>query len=303
MVNGVSAACREAGFEEKTIKTIFTQGPFVGYRLVLAVVFSCALFTLDYHFGRADFIRKSLGVVLTPIHWVSTFPVKATAWFHNATTSKHELETQVGLLESRMLVLERKAQKYNSVIAENNRLRELLNASSIVDDTVVVAELIGVNPDPFSHQVVINKGMSDGIRVGNAVLDASGLMGQVIEAGEYTSRVLLISDSSHAVPVQVNRNGVRAIAYGVGRLDEIELANVPDTADIQIGDLLVSSGLGGRFPRGYPVATVIKVEHDPGQPFSSVTATPQAALNQSRLLLVVNRQRTTVTDKPAGSKP
>lgn len=257
---------------------------------------------LDAKLEKADPIRKGIGVVLTPIFWVSDFPADIAALFQNASTSKHELTEKIELLESRMLVLERKAQKYSAVMAENNRLRELLNSSSTVDDSVVVAELIGVNPDPFSHQVVVNKGTHHGVKVGNAVLDAQGLMGQVTEAGEYTSRVLLISDSSHAVPVQVNRNGVRAVAYGVGRLDEVELANLPDTADIQEGDLLVSSGLGGRFPAGYPVATVKMVTHDPGQSFARVTATPMAALNQSRLVLIVYKQKALSAESSPGGQ-
>jgi len=130
-------------------------------------------------------------------------------------------------------------------------------------------------------------GRKDNLYVGQAVLDAEGLMGQVIEVGLATSRVLLISDVSHGIPVHVNRNGVRAIAVGSGSLDQLTLIHVPDTADIMVGDLLVSSGLGGRFPKGYPVGVVSMVKHDPGQPFAIVEARPMANLDRSRYVLLV----------------
>jgi rod shape-determining protein MreC len=123
--------------------------------------------------------------------------------------------------------------------------------------------------------------------LGQPVLDARGLMGQVVELMPYTSRVLLLTDTTHSIPVQVNRNGLRAIASGTGNPERLELRHVADTADIKEGDLLVSSGLGQRFPAGYPVATVKEVIHDSGQPFAIVRAVPTAALNRSRYLLLV----------------
>jgi rod shape-determining protein MreC len=150
-----------------------------------------------------------------------------------------------------------------------------------------VAELIGMDPNPFTHRIIINKGERDGVVLGQPVLDARGLMGQVVELMPYTSRVLLLTDTTHSIPVQVNRNGLRAIASGTGNPERLELRHVADTADIKEGDLLVSSGLGQRFPAGYPVATVKEVIHDSGQPFAIVRAVPTAALNRSRYLLLV----------------
>ena len=150
-----------------------------------------------------------------------------------------------------------------------------------------MAELIGMDPNPFTHRIIINKGERDGVVLGQPVLDARGLMGQVVELMPYTSRVLLLTDTTHSIPVQVNRNGLRAIASGTGNPERLELRHVADTADIKVGDLLVSSGLGQRFPAGYPVATVKEVIHDSGQPFAIVRAVPTAALNRSRYLLLV----------------
>ncbi|MBC7182504.1 MAG: rod shape-determining protein MreC, partial [Marinobacter sp.] len=171
--------------------------------------------------------------------------------------------------------------------SENNELRRLMNSSEVLDDRVIVGEVVGVSPDPFSHEVIINKGRRDGVEPGQAILDAHGLMGQVVQSSQLTSRVLLVSDSSHAVPVEVVRNGLRAILLGTGDTDSLDLVHVPDTADIREGDLLVSSGLGGRFPRGYPVAEVSRITKEPGEPFVSIEAAPKAQLNQSRLVLVV----------------
>ena len=166
-------------------------------------------------------------------------------------------------------------------------MRDLLGSAAKLQDNVLVAELIGVDPDPERYEIIIDKGSQSGVFVGQAVLDAQGLMGQVIATSLYTSRALLISDESHSVPVQVNRNNLRLIAQGTGITGQLELIHVPDTADIKEGDLLVSSGLGSRFPVGYPVGVVSKVEHDPGEPFAVVRAIPSASLVKSRHVLLV----------------
>lgn len=280
-------------------KTIFVQGPYLAYRLILAVVVSLVLIFVDVRFSYLDPVRSVVSSALTPIHWLSDLPIAFSEGFTETFTSRDDLQDKLDLMESRMLVLERKAQKLASVTAELNRLRELLNASRVLDDGVVVSEMIGVSPDADNQYILLNKGAQDKVYLGQAVLDSKGLMGQVIEVNEFTSRVLLISDSRHAVPVQVNRNGVRAIAYGVGALDYLELENVPDTSDIVVGDLLVSSGLGGRFPEGYPVARVSSIEHHAGRSFASVKAVPEAQLNRSRLLLLVFNQTSQVQNSSA----
>jgi rod shape-determining protein MreC len=154
-----------------------------------------------------------------------------------------------------------------------------------------------MDPNPFTHRIIINKGERDGVVLGQPVLDARGLMGQVVELMPYTSRVLLLTDTTHSIPVQVNRNGLRAIASGTGNPERLELRHVADTADIKEGDLLVSSGLGQRFPAGYPVATVKEVIHDSGQPFAIVRAVPTAALNRSRYLLLVFSDNRTAEER------
>lgn len=232
-------------------------------------------------------VRYGLNFLATPIHYLANVPADITGWLKGVATSRESLEEENERLKQQNLLLQRRVQKMIALASENVRLRELLNSSALVEDSVVVAEIIGLDPDPFRHEIIINKGSRGGIQEGQPVLDSTGLMGQIIEVGPLTSRALLITDSNHATPVQVNRNGIRAILVGSGSLSKLHVIHVPDTADLKIGDILVSSGLGGRFPYGYPVAEVSRIEHDPGQPFAIVEAKPLSKLDRARHILVV----------------
>ncbi len=253
---------------------------------------------LDSHSQLFQPVRHGLGYVLYPLHQISSAPSVLAEWFGDSAKSRQQLERDNAELSARNLILGQKIQRLISLETENVELRELMGASDRIDERVIIAELVAVDPDPFSQQILINKGSDDDVFIGQPVLDSHGLMGQVINVLPHSSRILLIADSNHAIPVQVNRNGVRAIAVGSGQLGELSLVYVPDTADIETGDLLVSSGLGGRYPRGYPVATVANVEHFPGKAFAVVTAIPSAQLDRSRhMLLVFNNNATHVPPK------
>ncbi|WP_245749969.1 rod shape-determining protein MreC [Marinobacter zhejiangensis] len=241
----------------------------------------------DVRFDALHTVRSTIANGLAPAYWLGNAPSQFSGWVAGLFTTRDDLLEENETLNARMLILERRALKYAALASENNELRRLLNSSEVLDDRVIVADVVSVSPDPFSHEVVINKGSRDGVRVGQAILDATGLMGQVLSTSNFTSRVLLISDSSHAVPVEVIRNGLRAILLGSGNISVLELVHVPDTADIREGDLLVSSGLGGRFPKGYPVAEVTGIHKDPGEPFVQIEAAPKAQLNRSDMVLVV----------------
>lgn len=232
-------------------------------------------------------VRAQLGAVATPFYWVTNLPGRLMDWGDEAFTSREDLREENEALETELLIHRRKVQRMAALAAENVRLRRLLGSTDMLQDPVLIAELAGVSPDPLRQWVVIDKGRSDGVYTGQPVLDAFGLMGQVVEANPDSSRVLLITDTSHALPVQVNRNGVRAVAEGTGRMDQLRLRHVSNTTDIRTGDTLISSGLGGRFPVGYPVAEVERVERDPGQSFATVIARPKARLDRSRHLLLV----------------
>lgn len=271
----------------RAIKTIFVQGPLPGIRLFLVIILSVVLVVLDARFNRLEDVRGAIGTGLAPVHWLGNAPDRASDWFSSLFTTREDLLEENEALRARLLILERRALKYAALASENTRLRELMNSAGVLDDRVILGEVVSVSPDPYSHEVVINKGERDGVQVGQAILDANGLMGQVVQTSQFTSRVLLISDSSHAVPVEVVRNGLRAILLGNGDTEALELVHVPDTADIREGDLLVSSGLGGRFPKGYPVAEITSISKQSGEPFVDIAAAPKAQLNRSRLVLVV----------------
>ncbi|WP_282344423.1 rod shape-determining protein MreC [Pseudomonas sp. PS02288] len=269
------------------MKPLFAKGPLLGVRLLVFGVLSAALMVVDARFDFLKPARGQMGLVLTPFYWLTELPVRTWEGLTQQVASRGELVAENEKLKAEALLMQRRLQKLATLTEQNVRLRELLNSSALVDDKVLVGELIGVDPNPFTHRIIIDKGGQDGVFLGQPVLDARGLMGQVVEVMPYTSRVLLLTDTTHSIPVQVNRNGLRAIASGTGNPERLELRHVADTADIKEGDLLVSSGLGQRFPAGYPVATVKEVIHDSGQPFAIVRAVPTAALNRSRYVLLV----------------
>jgi len=256
-------------------------------RLLVLVVLSVALMVVDARFTVLKPVRSQMSLVLMQSYWIADLPQRLYQGVASQFGSRTELLAENEKLKTEALLLQGRLQKLAALTEQNVRLRELLNSSTLVNEKVEVAELIGMDPNPFTHRIIINKGERDGVVLGQPVLDARGLMGQVVELMPYTSRVLLLTDTTHSIPVQVNRNGLRAIASGTGNPERLELRHVADTADIKEGDLLVSSGLGQRFPAGYPVATVKEVIHDSGQPFAIVRAVPTAALNRSRYLLLV----------------
>lgn len=244
----------------------------MGVRLLVLVVLSVALMVVDARFTLLKPVRSQMSLVLMQTYWVTDLPQRLIQGVASQFGSRTELVAENEKLKTENLLLQGRMQKLAALTEQNVRLRELLNSSALVNEKVEVAELIGMDPNPFTHRIIINKGERDGVVLGQPVLDARGLMGQVVELMPNTSRVLLLTDTTHSIPVQVNRNGLRAIASGTGNPERLELRHVADTADIKVGDLLVSSGLGQRFPAGYPVATVTEVIHDSGQPFAIVRA-------------------------------
>ncbi len=200
---------------------------------------------------------------------------------------RESLMEENATLQRRVLELSQISQQLLSLRQENARLRELLGSRARLPTEVLIAELVGVVPGVGTHQVIIDKGTEAGVAIGQPVIDAQGLFGQVVEAGRFTSRVLQITDVSHALPVQINRNGIRSVAGGTGRRDALELENVPITADIREGDLVETSGLAGRFPVGYPVGYVSSVVIDDTNAYASVTVRPSALLDRSRHVLLL----------------
>lgn len=254
---------------------------------MVAVLLSLVLLLLDHRFRHLEHLRNTLAFVTYPLHYLADLPFTASRWIGETTSSHDALLKQNRDLRGQNLRLRAELQKYESLQAENMRLRDLVDSSFKVGDRVLVAELSSVDLDPYKQQVIINKGGISGAFAGQPVLDAHAVMGQVTHVTPFESTVLLITDSSHALPVQVLRNGLRTIALGTGRIDELKLPYLPTNSDIVEGDLLVTSGLGGKFPPGYPVATVTGIDRSPDAPFSTVLAEPQAHLDRSREVLLV----------------
>ncbi|EKE67734.1 rod shape-determining protein MreC [Gallaecimonas xiamenensis] len=269
------------------MKPIFSRGPSLQWRLLLLVLVSFVIIFLDRWQHRFDGVRFYLNSLVTPIQYLADAPTRALRWGSEELTTRSHLKEENARLKDQLLLLSERLQHLTFLEEENNQLRALLGSQARTASRKLVAEVMTVDSDPFSQQIMINRGRSDGVYEGQPVLDAQGLIGQVVNVGPSSARVLLISDATHAVPVRVARNGIRAIAAGTGQLDELSLNHVPHRSDIKVGDLLLSSGLGGRFPEGYPVAKVTSVFSDEGKPFARVLAEPVAQLDRVRYLLLI----------------
>lgn len=242
---------------------------------------------VDHRFTRMEDVRAQMTTIVAPIQWVVSVPSDLLNWGALALSDQQALVDENRRLREQLLTLSHRGQRLANLTAENTELRQLLGAAERRDIPYITAELLSLDNDPFSHQMVVDRGHRNGVYVGQPVIDASGLVGQVTAVSAYSSRILLLADASHALPVQVNRNGLRFIVQGTGRYGSVNVLHVPDTADIRVGDLLTTSGLAGRFPPGYPVARVTEVYHDPGQPFARVVAEPSAQLQRSRHFLLL----------------
>ena len=228
-----------------------------------------------------------------PVYWASGVPKRIGQWGAEIFTNKTDLINENQSLRQERLIYRGRLQRMSELAAENLRLLQLLNASKSVLGSVIVTQVIGNSHIPKRHILTIDRGISDGTYVGQPVLDAEGLMGQLITVYDTHSEVLLISDASHALPVKVLRNGVRSIAEGISDFNRLMLRFVPPTSDIELGDQLVSSGLGGRFPAGYPVGKISSIEKTADSEFMSISVEPFASLNKSTHLLLVSASGST----------
>jgi rod shape-determining protein MreC len=252
------------------------------------VLGSVLLMLADWRLGVLAPARAAFADATIPAWWLTTVPQRMFGWLGEVLVSRETLIEENRALRDEALVLRARTQRLAALAAENVRLRELLNSTALLDERVLVAEIVGVSPDMSSQTVVIDKGSADGLARGQAVVDAYGLFGQIVEVSRFSSRVLLVTDATHALPAQVVRNGARVIVEGDGRPDALDVNHVAATMDVRPGDLLVTSGLGQRFPGGYPVGVVESVTNDPGKPFAVVLARPSAQLDRSRHVLVVS---------------
>jgi rod shape-determining protein MreC len=254
---------------------------------LIVVLLSLALIIVDQRSDTLKPLRDLLSVFVYPVQYVVDLP---NSLFNNTIKSfkgYKELLSENNDLKRQHLINSAKLLKFADLEKENIRLRSLIDSSFKLGEQVLVAELLSVNLAPYEHVVVVNKGNRFGVSKRQAVLDENGIVGQVAEALPLSSEIILITDPNHAIPVQVNRNGLYTIAIGSGQLNQLNLPFLPNNADIVPGDLLITSGLGGVFPQGYPVAIVNSFVEQPDKPFAIIQAEPSAALNTSRELLIV----------------
>jgi len=256
-------------------------------RILLAVLLAIGSIVVDYRYRQLDRLRSALSVVAYPVYYTADLFTTLARKLQGYLITEEELRRSNRSLYRNNLVLRARLQQLEALEAENLRLRDLLGSSLRLGNRVLIAEVMGVTLDPYRQQIVIDRGTASGVFVGQSVLTADAVMGQIIYVSPRSATVLLITDASHGLPVQVERNGLRAVAQGMGDIQRLELSHLPRNADVRTGDLLMTSGLGSRFPAGYPVARVAAVHQESGQPFVTAIAEPLAHLHRNREVLLV----------------
>lgn len=263
------------------------RGPSIQARLVLAILGAIVLILVTRNVPQFSAVRTVLNTLVSPLHYLAGAPERGLNGLSDWLISRHRLIQENDRLVHQHLLDSERLERFDHLARENQRLRALLESPVQEDARKMVAEVLAVHDDPYRHLLEIDRGSMQGVYVNQPVLDDRGVVGQIVEVGALTARVLLIADHRHAIPVRVARNDVRSVAAGTGTLDSLQLQHVAHSTDIKVGDLLVSSGLGGRFPEGYPVARVVQVDLDEGQPFTRVLAKPVAALDRVRYVLLI----------------
>ena len=268
-------------------RPLLLGGPALGLRLIVLAAMAAGLMVADHRQHHLAVIRDGVASLAYPIQWAVQAPVQAYAAMRESFATKTRVEAENIKLAADNLVLRLKLLRFESLEQENQRLRALRESSARVVQRSLVAEIVRVDLDPFRQRVLVNKGSRAELFRGQAVIDANGIFGQVTRVGPFSAEIILISDPEHAIPVQVNRTGARSIALGTGRSGLLSLPYLPQNTDVIVGDLLVSSGLGGVYPPGYPVAKVTAVTRDSGQPLLEVEAEPLAGLDRDPEVLLV----------------
>jgi rod shape-determining protein MreC len=256
-------------------------------RCVLYSLLALGLIIVDKRYDHLGQIRRLLSVVSYPVQVAVASPFEGWDWFRESVTTRDALRADKARLEGELRLAQFQLQRFAALETESERLRGLRESTADVTDHFVIGKIMDVDLDAFRERVLVDKGAHDGIYIGQAVLDSGGVFGQVARVGQLTSEVILVSDAAHAIPVQINRNGLRTIAVGAGDTSRLKLPYLPTSADVVAGDLVQTSGLGGGFPAGYPVGTIAEVKRDPAQSLADVEVKPAAALDRSRELMFV----------------
>ncbi len=269
------------------MKPIFSRGPSLQFRLILAVLVAIGVMIADSRLGTFSQIRTYMDTAVSPFYFVSNGPRELLDSVSQTLASRDQLELENRALRQELILKNSELLMMGQYRQENARLRELLGSPLRQDEQKMVTQVISTVNDPYSDQVVIDKGSVNGVYEGQPVISDKGVVGQVVAVAKLTSRVLLICDATHALPIQVLRNDIRVIAAGNGCTDDLQLEHLPANTDIRVGDVLVTSGLGGRFPEGYPVGVVSSVKLDTQRAYTVIQARPTAGLQRLRYLLLL----------------
>jgi rod shape-determining protein MreC len=280
---------------------LFAVNPTAVLRLSLWGVLSIILMTVDHRYQALDDVRDVLSTLVYPLHYLMRLPTDASHWLSENLASRDALLEENARLREKQVFFNVQLQKLTVLEAENRRLRSLLESAVNTPERVLIAELLAVDFDPYRHHILLNRGRRHGLYVGQPALDQHGVIGQIIRADLLTATAILITDPNHALPIQINRTGVRTLALGTGKFQELELPHIPNNEDVKVGDLLVTSGMGGRFPRGYPVGTVTMVEFDPGSPFARIIAQPVAQLDRIREVMLLESEPPALKSQPGSA--
>lgn len=265
---------------------LFSSKPAGALRTLFCIALAILLMVYDHRSAGLQRMHAALSTVVYPVQALVNVPHALLLWAGDKIQTHVALVEENGALRNRVQIADTQLQQLAALEQENARLRSLLQATARVPGRISVAELIASDLDPFRHLVVIDKGTGDGVYTGQTVLDENGIVGQVARADPLESEITLISDPSQAIQVVVNRTGLRTLAVGSADLEQLSLPYITNDSDIKVGDLLVSSGLGGHYPTGYPVGTVTKFERNPTEPFATVTASTAADLSHGREVLL-----------------
>ncbi len=265
-------------------------------RLLVALALAIALMLLDHRGGWLTAIRGQIEIVVQPLWRLAGLPAKLGDTVRDDASTRARLAQDNERLRNALLISGARIARLQTAAAENARLRGLLGAAEQGGLDVQLAPILDIALDPTRQRLILDIGGNQGVTMGQAAIDAGGLIGQVIEVRPTTATVLLLTDPDHAVPVAVSRNGIRLVAYGRG--DRLELANVPTSSDVKVGDRIVTSGLGGRFPPGFPVGTITRLRRDESRAFLVGDLKPAAQLDRGRDVLLLRRSRAPATTVP-----
>ncbi len=284
-------------------RPIIGRGPPLAASFLTLSVASIALMVADKRYDQLATVREWLSAAAYPVQVAVDTPFRAWDWISGSFADRGRLRQENLELTARLRLANLQLQRFAALEDENRRLRDMRENSAGVADRVLVASILNVDLDPFRHRVLLDKGAADGVFKGQAVLDAEGIFGQVSQVHAKTAEVILISDAEHAIPVQSNRSGLRTIAVGTGDSDRLSLPFVTVEADLRVGDLLISTGIGGVFPSGYPVAEVTRVDRTAAATFALVEARPTARLDRDREVLLVWFDPPVTPAEPAEAVP